>query len=125
MSRVVHFEIHASEPERLVAFYEHVFGWSFTAWEGPWPYWLIDTGEAPPGINGGLLRRRGDAPAVGQPVNAFVCTVGVADVAATVARAVEGGGAVAVPVDEVAGIGRLAYVRDPDGNLVGVLEPVG
>jgi hypothetical protein len=36
-------------------------------------YWLITTGpDGQPGINGGLLRRRGPAPAEGQPVNAYV-----------------------------------------------------
>jgi uncharacterized protein len=28
MPRVVHFEIHAADPDRLVAFYEAVFGWT-------------------------------------------------------------------------------------------------
>ena len=44
-------------------------------------YWLVTTG--PPdqrGIDGGLLLRRGPAPAEEQPVNAYVCTVGVASV---------------------------------------------
>lgn len=125
MSRVVHFEIHAAEPEALVDFYAYVFGWTFTPWEGPWPYWLIETGEAPPGINGGLIQRRGEAPTDGQPVNAFVCTVGVDDLEATVARALERGGALAVAAADVPGIGVLAYLRDPDGNIVGVLQPGG
>ena len=27
---VVHFEIHASEPQRLIDFYAELFGWKFT-----------------------------------------------------------------------------------------------
>src|SRR5437016_5397789 len=29
MSRVIHFEIHAENPERAVAFYRSLFGWEF------------------------------------------------------------------------------------------------
>ena len=82
MSRVVHFEIHASDPERLVAFYTALFGWAIQKWDGPMDYWLIRTGAPEErGIDGGLLRRQGDAPAAMQAVNAFVCTVGVASAA--------------------------------------------
>lgn len=30
MNRPVHFEIHASDPERLMAFYSEVLGWTMT-----------------------------------------------------------------------------------------------
>ena len=29
MPRVVHFEIHADDPERAINFYKSVFGWEF------------------------------------------------------------------------------------------------
>src|SRR4051794_25991230 len=78
MARVVHFEIHAENPDRAVVFYSALLGWRFQKWDGPMPYWMIFTGEnSEPGINGGLLPRRGPAPAEGQAVNAYVCTVGV------------------------------------------------
>ena len=65
MQRPVHFDITADDPDRAVAFYEKVFGWKLTHWEGgPMDYWLIETGDAQPGIDGGLSRRAdGDAPA--------------------------------------------------------------
>src|SRR5215469_1323983 len=47
MPRVVHFEIHAQEPERAARFYSEVFGWEITKWGGPVDYWLIKTGAAP------------------------------------------------------------------------------
>ena len=43
MSRVVHFEIHAENPERAVRFYTAVFGWTITKWDGPFDYWLVST----------------------------------------------------------------------------------
>ena len=56
MPRVVHFEIHADEPERAVSSYNSVFGWKFQKWEGPLEHWMIITGaEGTPGINGGTI----------------------------------------------------------------------
>jgi predicted enzyme related to lactoylglutathione lyase len=121
MPRVVHFEIHAENPERAVKFYTQLFGWAITNWSGG-EYWLINTGETQPGINGGLLRRRGPAPADGQPVNAFVCTVDVPAVDEYVAKATAGGGTIALPKMAVPGIGWLAYVKDTEGNILGLMQ---
>ncbi len=33
MPRVVHFEIHADDPERAVRFYKKVFGWKIEKWQ--------------------------------------------------------------------------------------------
>ena len=119
MSRVVHFEVHASDPEPLITFYTKLLGWSFQKWEGPMPYWLITTGpDGEPGINGGLLQRRG--PAHGDIVNSFVCTVQVDDVDAMLRRGAELGGVVAVPRMPIPGVGWLGYLKDPDGNIFGV-----
>lgn len=122
MGRPVHFEIHAEQPERAAAFYSTLFGWSFQKWEGPWPYWLISTGDDPVGINGGMVQRQGAAPAEGQAVNAFVVTIDIADCDATVAAALSHGGAVALPKMPVPGIGWLAYLKDTEGNLIGVMQ---
>ena len=123
MPRIVHFEIHASQPQALVDFYTRLLGWSFTKWEGA-EYWIIDTGPGEqPGINGGLLPRQGGAPGEGQPVNAFVCTAGVASLDETLALGAELGATVAWPKAPVPGVGWLAYIKDPDGNLLGLLEP--
>jgi predicted enzyme related to lactoylglutathione lyase len=35
--RVVHFEIHADQPDRAIAFYSGLFGWAFDKWNGPIP----------------------------------------------------------------------------------------
>ncbi len=124
MSRVVHFEIHAEQPERAVTFYTALFGWEITKWAGPADYWLIKTGpDAQPGINGGLLRRQGAGPLEGQAVNAFVCTVGVANLDATLQAATTHGGTLAVPKMPVPGIGWLAYAKDTEGNIFGMLQP--
>ena len=123
MSRVVHFEIHAEDPERAVGFYSGLFGWQFSKWAGPMDYWMIVTGtDAEPGINGGLMKRRGPAPTSGQAVNAFVCTVDVDDVDIAVAKGVSLGATVAVPKMPIPGIGWLAYLTDTEGNIFGVMQ---
>jgi predicted enzyme related to lactoylglutathione lyase len=124
MARPMHFEIQASSPQALIDFYSALFGWSFNKWEGG-DYWLIQTGsDNEPGINGGLLPRRGPPPEAMAAVNAFVVTVDVDDLDALLAK-VESAGAgalVCVPKMAVPGIGWLAYVKDPDGNLFGMMQ---
>ncbi|MDX1566980.1 MAG: VOC family protein [Longimicrobiales bacterium] len=123
MSRVVHFEIHAENPERAVQFYQELLGWEFTRWEGPMDYWLVTTGtDEEPGINGGLMERRGPGPEEGQAVNSFVCTADVSDLDSLIPRVEELGGTLAVPKNAVPGVGWLAYAKDPEGNLLGLME---
>jgi predicted enzyme related to lactoylglutathione lyase len=124
MARVVHFEIHAGDPEGAAAFYRDLFGWEIVRWEGPMEYWMIRTGASgETGIDGGLLRRRGDPPVSGQAVNAYVCTVGVENLDDVLARGTRMGAEIAVPRMAVPGIGWLAYLTDTEGNLLGLLQP--
>lgn len=123
MPRVIHFEIHASEPEALMDFYSALLGWGFVKQE-EMDYWLIETGPADqPGINGGLVRRPVAGPADSQAVNAFICTVEVESLDDTLSANQRLGGVVALPKMPVPGVGWLAYVKDPDGNILGLLQP--
>ena len=122
MPRPVHFEIHAGDPARAIQFYEAVFGWRFEKWAGgDQEYWLVKTG-AGPGIDGGLLRRRGPAPGSHDAVNAYPCTVDVPDLDAFLAKATAAGATVAVPKVDVGGMGWLAYVKDTEGNVLGMMQ---
>ena len=47
----------------------------------------------------------------------------VADVDATVAAVTARGGAVNMPPTDIATVGRIAFVRDPQGAAVGLLVP--
>jgi len=121
MPRPVHFEIHASDPERAIAFYSAVFGWKFESWGGV-PYWVISTGEGD-GIDGGLVPRQGPAPEETAPVHGFVNTISVTDLDGTLAAIAEAGGKEALPKHAVPGVGWLAYSKDTEGNIFGVLQP--
>jgi len=115
MSRVVHFEISADQPDRAIRFYQNVFGWQFTKWDGPMPYWLVTTGpDSAPGINGGLMPR--------SPQALGANTIGVASVDTAVANVQKNGGTVVAPKMAIPGVGWLAYFKDPDDNVFGIME---
>lgn len=123
MARPVHFEIHADDPERAVRFYTGVFGWTVNRW-GEQPYWLLSTGPSDqPGIDGAILPRMGERPAVGAPIVGMVNTVQVDDLDASLAKAVELGGALALDKMVIPGVGTVAYVLDSEANVVGMLQP--
>ena len=44
------------------------------------------------------------------------------DAIATLQRAVELGGTVAVPLMPIPGVGWLVYAKDPDGNIFGMMQ---
>lgn len=116
MSRVIHFELPADDPDRAIAFYEKVFGWKFEKWGGPMEYWLIMTGpEDQPGIDGGLARRI-------DPSTGTENTIGVDSVDEAVAKIEANGGQVIRPKSAVPGVGWVAYCKDTEGNTFGLME---
>ena len=121
MPRVVHFEIHAGDPARAVKFYERTFGWTFQKWEGPMEYWLVTTGpDEQPGINGGLLPRRGEVD--GQAVIGYVCTVDVKAIDESITTVESNGGTIVVPKMPLPGMGWLVYCKDTEGNIFGMMQ---
>lgn len=122
MSRPIHFELQAQDPLRAIAFYRTVFGWAFEAVGPGGGYWQITTGEFGPGINGGLLPRRGPAPKGDEPVTAAMLACSVEDIDDIVAKAKKAGGKIAVSKFSVSGTGLVAYLKDTEGNLIGVWQ---
>ena len=121
MSRVIHFEIHADEPQRAVNFYQNIFDWQINKWEGPEDYWLVTTGpDSEPGINGAILKRR--QPINGDAVIAYVCTIDVPSVDDAIAKITSIGGTIALPKMVVPQVGWLASAKDTEGNIFGVMQ---
>ena len=117
MPKVIHFELPADDPERAVAFYEKVFGWTITKWEGPMDYWLVTGGpDDEPGINGAITPRMA-------PEQVTTDTIAIESVDDFVKKVEEAGGTVALPKRVVPGIGYLAYCKDTEGNVFGILQP--
>lgn len=119
MPRVVHFEVSADDAERAVGFYKNVFGWNIQKWDGPQAYWLAVTGEeSQPGINGGIYKREGE-----MSFNTHITTIDVPSVDDFSALVTEHGGTIMMPRFPLPGVGYLAYCRDTEGNVFGILQP--
>jgi uncharacterized protein len=119
MNRVTHFEIYTDDPETVLPFYQHVFGWKFNKFEGgPIEYWLVATGsDNDPGINGGITRpREGQSPGT-------LNTIAVASLDTTINDIQNRGGKICVPKMVIPKIGWLAYAEDPAGNVFGIIQP--
>lgn len=125
-NRVIHFEIHASNPSRVAKFYQSIFGWEIKRWENPaQEYWIIMTApqnSKEPGINGGIVARRGPAPKGGEPVNAFICTIGVPNVDEYLQKIELAGGRTALAKMAIPGLAWLAYASDIEGNIFGIYQ---
>ena len=116
MSRVIHFEIPAAEPERAAAFYKKAFGWSIEKWPGPTEYWMVTTGaDGAPGINGGLLKKQA-------LTTATTNTIGVDSVDKAIDAVKSAGGKLVMPKTPIPTIGYFAYLEDTEGNLFGVMQ---
>jgi len=113
---IVHFEIPAGDMERLKKFYTECFGWVFTNAQMPGiEYWLFTTGKNSPA--GGMYRKQ---EANEHPRN-YVHVEAIDDAI----RVFQGaGGTIMVSKQEIPGVGFTAIGLDPEGNAVGLFEPV-
>ncbi|SDZ22928.1 hypothetical protein SAMN05660209_05111 [Geodermatophilus africanus] len=123
--RVVHFEIPVDDGERARSFYKEAFGWQVQEMPGM-DYTLVvtgpsgDEGPSEPGfVNGGMLPR--SAAAAPAPV----VVVDVESIDLALERVAELGGSTVLGKQPVGGMGFTAYVRDPEGNVVGLWETAG
>jgi len=115
MTRVIHFEIHADDPERAVKFYKKVFRWKIDKWMGPSDYWLVSTGNGRlRGINGAIMCR----VKRGSTWN----TIDVPSVDRFIKKVVKAGGKVVQKKTTVPGVDHMAYCKDTEGNVFGIMQ---
>jgi len=113
---VVHFEIPASDVERLSKFYKDVFGWKFTKTPmGDFTYWVISTGPEGKSMGGGMYNRMG--PQEG-PRN----YIAVDKIDPAIETFKSAGGKEVMGKQEVPGIGFTFIGADPEGNVIGLFE---
>ncbi len=115
MNRVVHFELQAVNLENMVKFYKGVFEWQFMKWDGPQEYYLVTTGEGERGIDGGMMQ---SPDGVARTYN----TIEVSSVDAYITKVEENGGQVVMPKHAIPGVGYLAYCKDPEGTIFGLMQ---
>ena len=116
MGRPIHFELGVQDPQRAADFYAATFGWKTQKWEGPVDYWLITTGdEGAPGIDGAF-----EVHEDGQP--STVNVLDVTDIDNALRKIEANGGSVVSGKSAVPGVGWVAYGKDTEGNLFGMMQ---
>ena len=126
MDKVVHFEIPVDNLDRAKKFYSSIFGWQLEDWPMPGGARYVGIRTTPvdeathmpkePGaINGGMRERTKD-------VSAPVFAINVASVDDYVKKVQAAGSTVVIPKVEITGMGFYAYVRDSEGNVIGLWE---
>ena len=118
---VVHFEVVGTDGDKLKADYSELFGWEFDDTEGTMNYGVVpregNTNAEGIGIGGGVGGVEGDADHV-------TFYVEVPDVDAALTKAESLGGKRVSDPDEVPGTGIvIAHFSDPEGHVIGVVNP--
>ena len=114
------FAINADDVPRARNFYQKVFNWKFEPW-GPPNFYLIETGDAPPGGAGGMLQERRDLLPGGRMIG-FECTIVVANIDETIRAIESNGGKMVTAKFRIPSICTVAYFQDTEGNVAGVSE---
>ena len=117
------YELMTPDPDAAKAFYDAVVGWDIESQPtGQLDYRMIRGTDG--GNVGGVLRLVDDMREHGaRPM--WLGYIGVADVDATVAAAAEDGAKVLMPAWDVAEVGRIAMIIDPQGAPVYLMTPFG
>lgn len=110
-AKVVHFEIGCRNAEKNKAFYATLLGWEFQPY-GPAQMVMNTAGDK---SIGGHLNQLGH-----EPHNYCVVYAQVDDLKKTIDHAVTLGGKQVVPPTDIPGMGAFAWIKDPEGNIVGL-----
>lgn len=122
---VQHFEIPYDKADRAKKFYSSVFGWKMN--EMPqMDYTLVMTGQSDQRgmpakmnvINGGMMKRMA-------PVKETVVTITVDDIEKSLDQVKAAGGKVVKGKQVVGDMGWTAYIKDSEGNVVGLWQSSG
>jgi hypothetical protein len=114
------FAINADDVPRARAFYQKVFDWKFEPW-GPPNFYLIETGDAPPGASGGLLQERREL-VPGSKMIGFECTIVVENIDDTIRAIESNGGKMVTEKFRIPAVCTVAYFQDTEGNVAAVSE---
>ena len=114
MGRIIHVEIVAEDHDRAAEFYRKVFGWEVTPAPVPDGYLIARTGQGD-GIDGAIMSNRYQSQQT-------IAWLEVDDLEPVLDAARVAGGEVVGEIHELPGVGRLSYVRDTEGVLIGLRE---
>jgi uncharacterized protein len=107
----------SSDTEKSQSFYGGLLGWTFDAPNAEFGGYITASSDGH--AVSGLMGRTPDMQAP-DGWNTYICT---ADIDATVAAATAAGGQVAMTAMAVGDLGKMAYLVDPAGAMVGLWQP--
>lgn len=123
MDKVAHFEIPADDMERAKKFYSETFGWDVQFFP-QYNYSFVITTPVDQttmmpkevgAVNGGMLKRQ-------EPIKHPVITINVKDMNKALASVKKHGGKVIKEQFPVGDMGLSAYIKDTEGNIIGVWQ---
>ena len=120
---VMHFEVLGRDGAMLREYFGQLFGWEFQEVGGPMDYATVDREQnlSPEGIGTG-----GGIGGSSEYEGHLTFYVGVDDAEAALAKAEElGGTRVSGPMEVPEARIMIGLLKDPEGHLVGVAEPLG
>ena len=112
-ARIIHFEVTGKDQKALQDYYSKLFGWKLNT-SSPGGYGMTD-----PAATGIVIGVGGTPDGSAGQVTGYIT---VADIDATLAKAVELGGRVIMPKFEPGGDAILALVADPEGHVIGLTQ---
>lgn len=127
MNPVIHFEMPATDRQRMADFYTKAFGWKTEILGEEMGHYVVatttesdDSGPKKPGaINGGFFTKSADMPS--QYPSVVIAVDDIQQAMKKVRKA--GGDGLGTPMD-IPGIGQYVSFFDTEGNRVAMLQPL-
>lgn len=115
MGKITHIELTSASPEATTDFYARAFGWKSTASPFLPDYHTVDTGKGE-GIDAAIMSSKYQSQST-------IMWLEVEDIETTVAAVRAAGGTADSEFHDLPGEGRVGYVTDPNGVVIGLKQP--
>lgn len=115
MGNIIHIELTSADPQATADFYARAFGWDSTASSLLPDYLTSGTGEGG-GIDAAIMSNRYQSQST-------ILWIEVSDITSA-AAAVEAAGGGVGEFHDLPGQGRVGYVTDPAGVVIGLKQPL-
>ena len=114
MNHFCHIEIPSKNLKKAKAFYEAVFGWKISAWEGSPNYLMFETGE---GVGGAFTTEFKVTKTAG-----ILLYIHVESIPKCLTKITKAGGKTLRPKTKIPKIGFYAIFSDAEGNQLGLFS---
>ena len=120
LGRFVWYQLNTTDLPAAREFYTEIVGWKTGDWTGgDDPYTMFSRGQVPVG---GAMALPPEALEAGAPQH-WLAYISTPDVDKTVLQATDNGAQVFVPPIDLADVGRISVLADPQGAMIAVFAP--